>query len=297
MSSKTGYLGTIIYDSYVNAIRFADLNAFKIGLKSLKIYTITGEHAVVDSVKLADDATPTKVNYYEGQKFEPAGLGDVTISFVDNNVDPIKYDSANLVFFDANSYDNPADHSGASEILKEGTTQVVALFANKEIRVSIEPVEMKTTTFEKVKAIADLTSGKYLLTAPAKKGILQGTADSSSTFGASKYIDYVEDCEFGDEITINYLFENQMISITKVEDIYHISNATGKNFGMTGSHGVSISSSPKYADWTISIDDSGFVTMSLVDEESVTYYYGYGTSTFKFETTNKNNIALYKIAD
>lgn len=295
ISSKTGNIATIIYDKAVTAVRLAAGGTSKVGLKSINVKTIEGAHAEVSSVELKEGAKPDRDEFYTGEKFDSTGLGDIVISFVDNVIAPINYSTSLLTFYDGQSYNNPADHSAASEVLREGTTEVVAVFLNKEIQVDIKPVTTKTTTFAKVKSNEELASGSYLLTAPSKKAVLKGSASDLDSKAA---VETLSTCDFGDSITLNYLVENEQLVFTKVGDFYNIKTIDGRKIGMTEKHALSITSTkdPLYMNWTISIDESGIATFKINDSESVNYYFGYGTSTFKLQDSNPSNVVLYKIA-
>lgn len=298
-SGDNSSVSAVIYDANINAVKLAANTNYNVALKTLTIKTVAGEHAVMDSVAFTEGAAPTKLEYNDGDLFDPTGLGEATVKFTNTEIPDVKISTDSFTYYDGPSYDKPEDHSGKKTTLSVGTTYIYAVYKNFEIKIEGLTVELVLSTFSKVKSVSELSDGTYLITCPSKKAILKGSADTSSTFGASKYIDYVDSCEFGDEISLNQLYENEVVTFTLSNNVYHLSTLSGKNIGMTGSNGTSVAKSPEFIDWNISIDESGYATMSIIDtaKENAPYYYGYGSTTFKFTATSCSNVVLYKLAN
>ncbi len=98
--------GTILAEN-INAINLKPNKTNYVGLKSLTIKTVAGEHASIESISFADGAIPTKVEYEEGDVFEPEGLGLATIKFSNASIADMTIGTDSFIFYDGPSYDEP----------------------------------------------------------------------------------------------------------------------------------------------------------------------------------------------
>lgn len=301
--SKTGKLSQILFEANANALRFENSNSSYVGLKSIIIKTCVGEHASISRVKLLEGAVPSKRVYYEGDKFDPTGLGSAVITF--SNVGITYYLPISMVtFYDGPSYDDPADHSGKTEQLKGGTTEVVGVILGYELRVGNLTVKSESITLNLVKNISEIDAfSKYFIVCPSKHAFVLGTAASKITATAGCKI--LEDVDFGDSVQLSATYKNDGFyireGVDELENTYYTieSADNGYSFGVgkAPNYGDSSAKQPPNLNWSIAIDgETGIATISMNPEEDVYRYLTCSGTIIKPYAEQKNAIAIYKMA-
>lgn len=294
VDSKTGVLQASIPDSYTNAIKFSLSSTSYIGLKSITVKTLSGNHLVVKDVKLNDDAKPNKVTYNEGEKFDSTGLGDVNITFTNDETFIVRIPSSSITFYDGVSYD--ADEK--TEVLAEGTTFVVGLLLNHEIRVSGITVELIMSSFVKINSAEELVNGKYLFVIESSKEYWIGSSNSTDIKG-TKGVGKLGDIEIGNELLLPSNFEKETISVKNTDGVCKLSHyvdSSEKKFGLTDTGNFSGSAS-KYTDWSVEVSEGMFNFSNIYNETTKYLIFNSASSLFNVGTSPSNNISLYKLAD
>lgn len=293
VASGTSVVSGFVLDDNVNAIRLANSSNSYVGLISLTIKTIEGSHGIIKGISLKDGAKPDKVEYQEGDSFDPTGLGDIIVSFTDENIEDVLIPSTSLTFYDGPSYDEPADHSGKKTILFAGTTDVVGIYKDFELRVSDIVVTVEYKTMSRVKSDSDLTTGEYLFVIPNSAQYWKGSMKNSD-MKTSNSIGKLEGIEINDTFEVSKFILDDMLTITNDSGLLTITNKSKGKIGMTKSGSISIAEKPEYSNWEASIND-GIIDFSISGGDNTKFLVF--NSKFNLGSEASSNIALYKVVD
>lgn len=266
---------------------------YSVGIVSILIRYVEQPHVEYDLSY--GDTKPLKLDYLEGEEFDPAGLVvNLTSDAIEEPIDVTQY----IDWYDGSSYSE-----SPQKTLLPASTHVVGVFHEKTFNVSINSVEAQAITATKVTSLDQITDdGKYYITCPAAKLILKGNTKNADIFKATGSAQY-EDLVFGNTISLDILLKEDYVNIHPQEDgTYIFETRSGANFGLTesgGGDGTAATGRP-YTKFTISIKDDGFITASVtanLDSGDVTYYLGCNTSNknFKLYKTNYENVVIYRV--
>lgn len=297
--SDTGILEKDIEEANINAVRLSAGNTTYVGLKSITINAEDGEHCSINGISYAVDAKPTKVEYAAGETFDPAGLPNLSVSFENSGMDPIEISNEFVNFYDGPSYENPADHSGATKMLSDGTTYVVAELKGFTTMIEGLTVELQLMSLDLVKNLDDITdTDEYFITSPSNKAFTLGSSGSSITSGAGCQI--ISDLSFGDTLSLSMLYKDDSFNILKNTEngLYTLKSVkTDYMYGVTDKPASSSAKEPKNHEWAISINsETGIATISIGPINETTMWLGFNNKIIKPQTSDMANIAIYKLA-
>ena len=294
-NSNTGKLSLVLSEAHANSILFESSNTSYIGLKSIIVKTISGEHAKVKNVELENNI-PTKTNYIDGEQFDPAGLGDVLVSFTNSEIPVYKLPISYVTFYDGPSYDEPADHSGKTTALSEGTTYVVGPILGHDLKVENLTVTMSFATLTRVTAASDLTTGDYLFVIPGSSKYWKGSM-SNADMKKTASIGDLGDIEFNDTISVSSSLLKDALSITNDSGNFTIKNQSGGKIGMTKSGNIGIAAGPDFSIWSGSVSDKfvDFVINGKDKDGNDLSKHLVFTTIFELDDASSSNIALYKV--
>lgn len=243
------------------------------------------------------DTKPLKVDYNEGDEFDPTGLVvNLSCEAIEEPVDVTQY----VEWYDGSSY-----NEAPQTTLLPASTSVVGVFHEKTFEVAINSVAAQAVHATRVTSLDEITAdGKYYITCPAAKLVLLGSTKNSDIFkavGSSQQ----ENVTFGDEINLDILLKDDYVTITPLENgKFTINTATGF-FGLTKGGSDTCSGSCPNREFEMTINEDG--TFSIVitamaydssdnEKGEVTMYLGCNTSSaiIKMYTTDKANLVIYK---
>lgn len=292
--AENGKIHSVLFIEHVNGIRLDPKTTNYIGLKTIKIKTVEGTHAVVDSIKYPDDSVPDRLEYVAGERFDPTGLPDLKVKFTDTSIDPISVSNDCVKFYDALSYDDPADHSGKTEQLAVGTTEVVGVFGGKEVRINGLTVTISYLDITLVKDAQDLVSGaKYMISIPSVKGYWKGSLAAAGMKGVDGVGTYdVEEME--DILTVDSRIFANAFTITASGDKFTIETEDSRKIGITASNSISIAAKPAISEWTISIVE-GVAIFSIENGDVVKFLTYNSADKMNVESEVHETLALYRL--
>lgn len=297
-SGNDSKVTAIIPESNINAIQLQPSKNNYVAVISITIKTIEGKHAVIDSVAFADDAKPTKVEYSDGETFDPTGLGTATVKFTNSEIAVVELPETAFEYYDGPSYDEPADHSAKKTALSEGTTYVYAVYKGFEIKIEGLTVELQLMSLDLVKDLNDITdTDEYFITSPSNKAFTLGSSGSSITSGAGCQI--ISDLSFGDTLSLSMLYKDDSFNILKNTEngLYTLKSVkTDYMYGVTDKPASSTAKEPKNHEWAISINsETGIATISIGPISETTMWLGFNNKIIKPQTSDMANIAIYKL--
>lgn len=290
-SSKTK-LDQRLYSGHINALALYSTSTTYIGLKSLTIQTVSGSHAVVDSIAFEGSGASLKKDYETGDIFDPTGLGEATVKFTDSEISSVKIPASSLTFYDGPSYDTPADHSGATVNLQTGTTEVVGVYKGHEVRISDITVTAYLYRYDRVKDIADLTDGEYLFVIPSSSQYWKGSM-SNSDMKLGKSFAPLSVAAFTDSIELIKPFKSETLLLSVTDGAITITNQSGGKIGITDNNTISIAKTPAISLWSATVNE-GFVNFSITGSGDTTKYLTFGGTKIDVSDSANNSIALYK---
>lgn len=299
-NSNTGKLSLVLSETHVNSVLFESSNTNYIGLKSIVVKTLSGEQLEVENAKFEDGAKPTKVNYFDGDSFDPEGLGDVLVLFTNSEVPVYRLPISFVTFYDGPSYDEPADHSGKTTILAGGTTYVVGPILGFDLKVEGLEVKLQTMSFTLVKDMADINStDTYFVTSPENHAFVLGSSGTNitKTAGCKK----LPEVTFGDTLELSAAYKNDGFTFIKNSDngLYTIQSiATEYKFGVGAAPECkdSAAKTPPLHEWKMSIDsETGVATISMNPEDEIYRYLTCSGTIIKPYSEMKGSIAIYKL--
>ena len=287
----------IIYDDFeehTNALYFAPSSTNYVGIVSILIRYKEVSHV---QYSVACAGTPTKMDYQEGEKFDPTGL---TVSLTPNGSEEALNITEYVKWYDGSSYNDVPQ-----ETLLPASTFVVGVFRDKTFNVNIGTVSPLSISVSRVTSLDQLVEGgKYYITYPTAHLVLKGSSSNSDlrTAHGSTQDDTIIG---GDNMNINILLENDYMLITPTEGgKYTISTPNGGYLGITKGGSETCSSSVPNREFEITINPNGTFTMMIscmsyntddTEKGQVTMYFGSnGSSLFNLYKTDKANIVIYK---
>ena len=254
------------------------------------------------------DTAPTKVEYIEGEKFDPTGLKINLISDYGDggtNVDV----TDKFTWYDGSTYD-----TAKQETLLPESTYVVGEFHNQTMRIDIQKVEAKVINLTLVKDVSEITDeGKYYLVNPVAHLVNLGSAKSlnSGTGSAEPGAMKLSDVSFAETAVLNILRENDYFTITKVEgtDTYTIAGTNKHGWSVTKGGSASSTLEPDQGlnAFTITINaETGYAEIVIKGTTGtgveVDKFLGATDAKFDLYDTNgktsgdKHNVQIYKVA-
>lgn len=254
------------------------------------------------------DTAPDKMEYVEGETFNPAGLKVNLVSEYGEGGTKIDV-TDQITWYDGSTYETKKQ----STLLPE-STYVVGEFNNKTIKVDITKVESQIINLTLVKDMSEITEdGKYYLVNPSAKLICLGSAKSLNSGKGSAEPGAMEitTTTFGDTASLNILQKNDYFSIKKVAgtETYTIVGTNKHAWSVT--KGGSTSSTPEPEDglnaFTISINaETGYADIVIKGTTgtgvAVDKFLGATDAKFDLYDTNgktsgdKHNVQIYKVA-
>lgn len=246
----------------------------------------------------ANDTVPTKLNYVEGEEFDPTGLA-VELKSASPEA---TYNITSLMTW----YDGATFAKAPQKTLTPESKTVVGVFHEKQIVVNIEGVEAKAISLVRVTDVSQFTAdGKYYITSPSNHTILKGSTANSDIF-TGKGCAVEEKYSFGDSMNINILYENDYFSFIPNENgTFKIQSQVGGFFGLTKGGTATCSKTCPNQDFEITINEDGTFSIKISamgydshDEEKgiSTYYLGSSEEIIKLYASDKANIVIYKMA-
>lgn len=247
---------------------------------------ITGKF---DGITVSDYSTLSiegsyKTSYSTEDKFDPTGI---TFKLATENGKFLSKaltteQKANIKFYDGPSYD--ADEQVLTESLSEGSTYVYAVYDNngKECIKKIEGLEVKTTTanFERALANDDLVSGaKYILLTVDNEIIYAFDGSSSAAQPtcidvSTSFTDLKNNVETSGSMS-NYVCTLEIVEGEDGQNSYQfkLNNAAEAYMGLTGSDAFSCN--PKYVTNTLAsiqiTSGDAIISFTKADGETITY--------------------------
>ena len=258
-----------------------------IGIVSILIRYREVPHVQYD---ISYSGTPEKMEYQEGETFDPTGL---TVSLIPNGSETSFDITSYVKWYDGSSYNNTPQ-----ETLLPASTYVVGVFHEKTIQVSITSVDVVKINVVRVTSVDQITENdKFYITCPNVRLILKGSAPNNEIFTA-KGSTQQEELTFGESMDLNVLLENDYVTITPLENGHFTINTAKGFFSITASGSATCSNTAaNYREFEISFDSSGLATMKI-DNGSKSYWVGCNESgkVIKLYESDKANIVLYKVA-
>ena len=288
----------IIYDnfeSHTNALYLAPSSTNYVGIVSILIRYKEVAHIQYD---VACSGTPTKMDYNEGDKFDPTGL---TVSLT-----PIGSEESQDITSYVKWYDGSSYSSAPQETLLPASTYVVGVFRDKTFNVNIGTVSPLSVAVTRVTSLDQIIEGgKYYITYPTAHLVLKGST-SNSDIRTAKGAVQDDSITGGDTMNVNITLNNDYMDIVPVEGgKYTISSRNGGYMGITKGGSATCSASVPNREFEFTINSNGTFTMMITcmsydsndnEKGQVTMYFGSnGSSLFNLYTTDKQNIILYKV--
>ena len=286
-------LSGFVSEENANVIKLSPSGTANVGLISLTVKTIAGEHAVIKEVKFPEGAKPSKTSYITGETFNPYGLENLIVSFTNSEIEDVIIPLSALTFYDGVSYDASPDHSGKTTVLAEGTTYVVTEFNGFTLKVEGITVATKNITLNKV--VGEFEEGSYLIVSKANNVFLKGSSKADDFRGTGGVGNLISSDDT--TVVISSLNKNDLLTFEQDGDFFTIKNSNGSYFGLTEKGNISLAAKPAFTKWAITIDDQGIATMQIIGKDDAVYYYGFTGSKFEVKDANPANLSLYKIAE
>ena len=284
------------FEEHTNALYFEPSTTNYVGIVSILIRYKEVSHIQYD---VSCEGTPTKMDYLEGEKFDPTGLSVLlTPNGSEQSVNITDY----VKWYDGSSYS-----TAPQETLLPASTYVVGVFRDKTFNVNIGSVTAESVSVVRVTNVDQLVEGgKYYITCPSAHLVLKGSTANGDirTANGSVQDDTITG---GDNMNINIILKDDYMDITPVEDgKFTISSRNGGYLGITKGGSATCSSSVPNRNFEITINGNGTFTIKLTcmtynsddtEKGEVTMYYGSNGSTlFNLYTTDKANIVIYKVS-
>ncbi len=295
LTEATNY--KIIYDSFeshTNALYLEPSSTNYVGIVSILIRYKEMAHIQYD---VTCEGTPTKMNYQEGEKFDPTGL---TVSLTPVGEDESLNITQYVKWYDGSSYNDVPQ-----ETLKPASTYVVGVFRDKTFNVNIGTVSPLSISVSRVTSLDQIVEGgRYYITYPAAHLVLKGST-ANGDLRTAKGAVQDETITGGDNMNINILLENDYMLITPVEGgKYTICTPGGGYLGITKGGSATCSGSVPNREFEFTINTDGTFTMMIscmsynsddTEKGQVTMYFGSNGSTlFNLYATDKANIVVYR---
>ena len=288
------------FDEHINHVLFAAGSNSYLGLVSCVIRYSEQSH--IGFTLSAGDTAPTKMDYDEGEVFDPTGL-TITLHEIDSDV---TVNVTSLIKW----YDGSSFNSAPQTTLLPESTYVVGVFGDVTINVNIGSVHALGISVVKVTSKDELTAGaKYYITCPDTQLILKGSSSNSDIF-TGKGSEQYSDLEFEDSMNLNVLLKDDFVSITPLTNGNFTINTAKGFFSITASGNATCSNtSTNYREFSFEFSEDGVLTAEIfrndgIDEETgepkgPKFYLGCktSTSTIKLFPDNYSNIVLYKVVD
>ncbi len=300
-SSNTGLCGKFISSDNVNAIRFVP-KGNNVAVHSISVKTIEGVQLEIDSLSLKEGAAASKLSYKQGEVFDPEGLEDISVSFTNDNVNPIDIPSNEITWYDGPSYEDPADHSNASEILKEGTTYVIGVLNGHTVKYEGIEVVLVKMYLSLVKDASDINeTDRYLIASPKNSAICLGSSGSDMNKADGSKV--LEGFEFTDDVNLADSYENDLFKFEKDpnSEKYAIANFDGAHRFTVTKSGTSAAGTSKDGCQLYSItinSENGNATFTM-DFNDTKYYLIHTGTAFDSKKDNgsidKASIRIYKL--
>ncbi len=240
------------------------------------------------------DTAPTKVDYQEGEVFDPTGL---VVSLKEDGKEETIDVTQYVKWYDGSSY-----NSAPQETLLPASTYVVGVFHEKTFNININKVDPVAIRVALVTSPDEFDAeGKYYITCPSARLVLKGSSANSDIFTA-KGSTQEEELTFGNEMNLNILLENDFVIITPLENGKFTINTAKGFFSITASGNPTCSNTAaNYREFSITIDEYGIVHAEIFrndgNGEGPRFYLGCNVSggVIKLYNTDKENIAIYKV--
>ena len=295
LAETTNY--KIIYDSFeshTNALYLEPSSNNYVGIVSILIRYKEMAHIQYD---VSCEGTPTKMNYQEGEKFDPTGL---TVSLT-----PVGEEKSLNITQYVKWYDGSSYNDAPQETLKPASTYVVGVFRDKTFNVNIGTVSPLSISVSRVTSLDQIVEGgRYYITYPAAHLVLKGST-ANGDLRTAKGAVQDDTITGGDNMNINILLENDYMLITPVEGgKYTICTPGGGYLGITKGGSATCSGSVPNREFEFTINADGTFTMMIscmsynsddTEKGQVRMYFGSNGSTlFNLYATDKANIVVYK---
>ena len=302
-SGTKGKCSFRVYQPNVNSIRLSSSSTTNVGLLSLVVKTISGDHVEINDVEFPNGAAPTKCNYTVGESFDPTGLASAFATFKDGETADLEIPTNCFKFYDGASFD--ANPDTATDIMSAESTYVYGVYKDFVCKIEGITVTDVKVIFAQVKSSEELSEGgDFLFVNKTTKSYWKGTTSSGTNMKDSVSVGTLNIDTIGEEIGIPPLVGKEVINISKVENANTYKISTEKlKFGLTATNAFSISgtSSPAFEEWEIFIDN-GVVKFKITGDSEKSgsiKYLGFDESNKKFNiyTSEKTNISLYKLIE
>ena len=244
------------------------------------------------------ETKPLKLDYLEGDEFDPTGLIVNLSSEVleEGPIDVTQY----IEWFDGSSF-----NEAPQKTLLPASKNVVGVFNDKTFEVAINSVTSQSVNATRVTSLDQITAdGKYFITCPAAKLVLLGSSKNDTIFTANGSSQQ-ENVSFGDQISLDILLKNDFITITPLENGKFTFNTEKGFFGLTKGGSATCSGTCPNREFEMTINEDG--TFSIVitamaydsndnEKGEVTMYLGCNTKdgVIKMYSTDKANLVIYK---
>ena len=283
------------FAEHTNALYLEPSSENYIGIVSILIRYKEVNHIIYD---VSCEGTPAKMNYLEGEKFDPTGLNVLlTPQGSDESVNITQF----VKWYDGSSYS-----SAPQETLLPASTYVVGVFRDKTFNVNIGTVSAQNVAVSKVTSLDQLVEGgRYFITCPSAHLVLKGSS-SNSELTTAKGATQDDTITGQDNMNINILLKDDYMLITPVEGgKYTISTSSGGFIGITKGGSATCSNSVPNKEFELTVLESGAFSMKIscmaynsddTEKGQVTMYFGSNGSTlFNLYTSDKANIVIYKV--
>lgn len=299
----TGAIKVTFSEDHLNAIRFVQSGNW-LGIESLTVLTVTGKVYTVDSIFVPENMEPTQKEYKYGDAFNPEGLNNLEIRFVDEGVSPVEILPTELTWYDGTSYDkNP---KVLTTVLQSGTTKVYGVY-NGEVLVTITGLtvadEVKNLTL--VKSVSEInTTSQFYLVDRTNKKLMKGSGGGQS-MGANSDKGQATLANAGENIQINALLRDDYYVFEASGEKYSVKSTTKTYFGMKIDNGevkMQRNASPDCKDFTLTINPETFEAtfkFEITGSTSGTGYLAIGSNgsigVFATLDDTTTNLSIYKV--
>lgn len=247
------------------------------------------------------DSVPQKLQYTEGEEFDPTGL---TVTLKDE-VTEDTFDATQFIDW----YDGSTFNKQPQKTLLPASTYVIGVFHEKTIKVNIGNVQEKHLELTIVKNASEITAeGKYYITCPSSYLVLKGSTKNGDLFSGKGCEQ--EETLYGETLKLNILFENDYFEIAPTENgtftikTNYEDPAKRGYLGLTKGGSPSCSTNIPNKEFTIDINENGIACIKItaegfdgndVSKGEFTYYLGGTSELIKLYTTDKANIVIYRL--
>ena len=243
------------------------------------------------------ETKPLKLDYLEGDVFDPTGLVvSLSSEVIEESLDVTQY----IEWYDGSSY-----NEAPQKTLLPASTSVIGVFHEKSFEVAINSVTAQAVNASKVTDLNQISAdGKYYITCPDAKAVLLGTSKNADIF-TKKGCSQQEDVIFGSEISLDILLKDDYITITPLENGKFTFNTEKGFFGLTKGGAVTCSGTCPNREFDVTINEDGTFTIVITamaydssdnEKGEVTMYLGCNTSSpvINMYKDNKANLVIYK---